>query len=48
MIKVVAQAQARLNEDMYNELGRKEGLNKIIKLSKARNISTKHVTHIKN
>ena len=45
--KVVAQAKARSYDDMYNKLGTKEGLNKMIKLSKARNKSTKDITDIK-
>lgn len=45
--KVVAQAKAKSYDDVYNELGTKEGLKKMIKLSKARNKSTKDITHIK-
>ncbi|XP_066965949.1 uncharacterized protein [Macrobrachium rosenbergii] len=45
--KMVAQAKAKAYDDVYNELGTKEGLNKMIKLSKARNKSTKDITHIK-
>ena len=43
----VTQAKARSYEEMYDELGTKEGLNKMMKLSKARNKSTKDVTHVK-
>ncbi|XP_066965751.1 uncharacterized protein [Macrobrachium rosenbergii] len=45
--KMVAQAKAKAYDDVYNELGTKEGLNKMIKLSKARNKNTKDITHIK-
>ena len=45
--KVVAQAKAQAYENMYTELETKEGQNKIFKLAKARNKSTKDVTHIK-
>ncbi|XP_064120259.1 uncharacterized protein LOC135224864 [Macrobrachium nipponense] len=44
--KVVAQAKAK-SYDVYNELGTKKGLTKMIKLSKARNKSTKDIAHIK-
>ncbi|XP_064091281.1 uncharacterized protein LOC135204984 [Macrobrachium nipponense] len=45
--KVVAQAKAKSYDDVYNKLGTKEGLKKMIKLSKAKNKSTKDITHIK-
>ena len=48
MKRVVAKAKAESYDDVYNELGTKEGLNKMIKLSKARNKSTKDITHIKH
>ncbi|XP_066964263.1 uncharacterized protein [Macrobrachium rosenbergii] len=45
--KVVAQATAKSYDDVYNELGTKEGLNKMIKLSKAR-IRAPKILHISN
>ncbi|XP_068247976.1 uncharacterized protein [Palaemon carinicauda] len=45
--KEVAQAKAKAYDDVYNELGIKKGSNKMIKLSKTRNKSTKDITHIK-
>ena len=45
--KMVARAKARAYDIVYTELGTKEGLNKMLKLSKARNKSTKDITHIK-
>ena len=45
--RVVAQAKARAYDVIYDELETKEGLNKMLKLSKARSKSTKDITHIK-
>ena len=45
--KVVAQAKAKAYQGVYEELETKEGLSKMLKMSKARNKSTKDITHIK-
>ena len=45
--KMVARAKARAYDSVYTDLGAKEGLNKMLKLSKVRNKSTKDITHIK-
>ena len=43
--RVVAQAKARAYDEIYDELEAKEGLNKMLKLSKARSKSTKDITY---
>lgn len=45
--KVVAQAKAKAYENLYTELETKEGQNKIFKLARSRNKSTKDITHVK-
>ena len=45
--KIVAQAKAKSYDKVYNDLETKEGLNRMIKMSKARNKSSKDITHIK-
>ena len=45
--RVVVQAKAGAYDVIYDELETKEGLNKMLKLSKARSKSMKDITHIK-
>ena len=45
--RAVAQARARCYQEVYDELDSKDGLNKMLKLAKERNKSTKDFTHIK-
>ena len=45
--RVVAQAKARAYDVIYNELETQEGLNKLLRLAKARSKSAKDITHIK-
>ena len=43
---MVAQTKSRAYNEIYDEQGTKEGLNKVLKLSMARNENTKDIPHI--